>query len=46
MFIVFYTLFEHSIATVIVKTTIVKTMIVNIVAMIGVNHLVIERRKM
>ena len=34
------------IATVIVKAAIMKTMIANIVAMIGVNPLVIERRKM
>ena len=34
------------IATLIVKATIVKTMISNIVAMIGVNPLVIEKMKM
>ena len=34
------------IATVIVKATIVKTMIANIMAMIGVNPLVIENMKM
>ena len=33
-------------AIVIVKATIVKTMIANIVAMIGVNPLVIEKKKM